>query len=111
MLLPSSNRRQSGTEQPVSGGAGRAVAAPAGSAMAAAADAALPPGSGLELPPLVAHCTAACPSQQRPAWEWRQSWEAELREFVRTAPEGRQWQATMAFVKPHDKDTFLWNVY
>ena len=39
------------------------------------------------------------------------AWEALLQGFVATHPEGREWKATMEFVKPLPKDDFIWNVY
>ena len=58
-----------------------------------------------------AHCTAACKADTRPAWQWREAWEAQLNEFVGSTKEGREWRASMEFVAPHVKDDFIWNVY
>ena len=66
----------------------------------------LPVGDGFS-----AHCTAPCRAAARPAWRWREAWEAQLARFVEEHPEGREWRATMAFVTPHKKDDFIWNVY
>ena len=57
------------------------------------------------------HCTAACRTETRPAWQWRAAWEAQLRGFVEGHPEGREWRSTMQFVTPFPKDDFIWNVY
>jgi hypothetical protein len=57
------------------------------------------------------HCTAPCSTTPRPAWEWRQAWETHLEAFVSKTAEGREWKDSVAFVKPLEKDSFIWNVY
>ena len=58
-----------------------------------------------------AHCTAPCPAETKPAWQWRQLWDAQLAAFLERDPMGRKWKATMAFERPIDMDTFMYNVY
>jgi hypothetical protein len=58
-----------------------------------------------------AHCTAPCPAAAKPAWQWRQVWEAQLAAFLSREEVGRKWRAAMAFVRPHAMDDFIYNVY
>ena len=62
-------------------------------------------------PSFRAHCTAPCAAEARPAWQWREEWDAQLRGFVEKHAEGREWKATMEFIRPYPMDDFIWNVY
>jgi len=38
-------------------------------------------------------------------------WEAQLAAFLSREEVGRKWRAAMAFVRPHEMDDFIYNVY